>query len=240
MHNASPSCQLALCAHVRACEIDGTVVLLDLRRNRYVGVGGAAARSLVDQVDGWPALPDGMSTASPELCSKVALQLLSQGLLSDLPALRAKEVLIEDPTATLHTPCGPRGADIGLRQVRRFLLSAGLAHWWMHCRSLDAIATAVAARRKRRTKNASEAMDAMSAAIETYQRLRPLVFTARDKCLYDSLALVTFLTTEGLPARWVIGVRTHPFGAHAWVQSGHTVLNDHHEHVGQFRPILVV
>ena len=51
--------------------------------------------------------------------------------------------------------------------------------------------------------NVGEPMAAMSAAIEAYAKLRPLVFTARDKCLYDSLALVAFLGTEGLSASWV-------------------------------------
>jgi hypothetical protein len=35
-------------------------------------------------------------------------------------------------------------------------------------------------------------------------------------------------------------VTTRPFGAHSWVQDGTMVLNDQHEHVRGFRPILVV
>ncbi|WP_431257592.1 lasso peptide biosynthesis B2 protein [Roseateles chitinivorans] len=74
----------------------------------------------------------------------------------------------------------------------------------------------------------------------TFERLRPLAFSARDRCLHDSLSLVFFLFAEGLSARWVIGVKTNPFGAHSWVQSGRIVLNDQHEYVRAFRPILVV
>jgi len=73
-----------------------------------------------------------------------------------------------------------------------------------------------------------------------YERLRPFVFTARDRCLYDSLALLGFLAKERHFPRWVVGVKTSPFGAHSWLQSGGTVVNDHHEYVRRFRPILVV
>jgi hypothetical protein len=67
-----------------------------------------------------------------------------------------------------------------------------------------------------------------------------LLFTAHDRCLHDSLTLVRFLATKRLFPRWVIGVRTRPFAAHSWVQSGPTVLNDVHEHARDYRPILVV
>lgn len=71
-------------------------------------------------------------------------------------------------------------------------------------------------------------------------KLRPLLFTAHDRCLHDSLALVNFLASESVSATWVIGVRTDPFAAHAWVQTGDLVLNDQHEHVRRFRPIVTV
>ena len=80
-----------------------------------------------------------------------------------------------------------------------------------------------------------EVVDAVSA----YLRLRPLLFSARDRCLHDSLTLVTFLAAEGILARWVIGVRVRPFAAHSWVQHEGLVLNDQHERVRGYRPIFV-
>lgn len=77
-------------------------------------------------------------------------------------------------------------------------------------------------------------------AVARFDGLRPLAFTAKDKCLFDSLALTIFLRREGFDARWVIGVIARPFQAHAWVQEGSAVLNDLHENVGRFAPILVV
>lgn len=70
--------------------------------------------------------------------------------------------------------------------------------------------------------------------------MRPLVITSHDKCLHDSLTLVHFLASEHFYPQWVIGVRTRPFAAHSWVQAGPLVLNDVHEYVRGFTPILVV
>ena len=38
----------------------------------------------------------------------------------------------------------------------------------------------------------------------------------------------------GIPAELVLGVRTFPFEAHAWVELDGRVLNDDLDHVGRF------
>jgi len=103
------------------------------------------------------------------------------------------------------------------------------------------VGTAVAARRLRPDPTGHGVdLPRLRAALVTYEKLRPLVFTARDQCLFDSLALMNFLADECLFPRWVVGVKTSPFRAHSWVQFGDTVLNDQHENVRRFRSILVV
>jgi hypothetical protein len=75
----------------------------------------------------------------------------------------------------------------------------------------------------------------------TFRKLRPWLYTARDGCLFDSLAMVDFLYRRSISAVWVIGVRTaNPFAAHSWVQYGDLVLNDDLVKVEEFTPILYV
>jgi hypothetical protein len=57
------------------------------------------------------------------------------------------------------------------------------------------------------------------------------------RCLPHSLALVAFLKRRGSHAQLIFGVRTHPFEAHCWVQSGRVVLCDTVTHVRWFTPI---
>lgn len=133
--------------------------------------------------------------------------------------------------------------DAAIRWLRlsRFAQSAATASAWLQWRSLAAISRIVATRRARMAmRNGPASPDARQELVAAYLRLRPFAFSAHDRCLHDSLALTHFLTAENVFAHWVIGVRTQPFGAHSWVQSGDTVLNDQHEHVRRYQPILVV
>lgn len=64
--------------------------------------------------------------------------------------------------------------------------------------------------------------------------------TANDACLVRSLALACHLRSSGCAAQLMIAVRTDPFAAHCWVQSGDQVLNEDLDAIKAFEPILVV
>lgn len=63
---------------------------------------------------------------------------------------------------------------------------------------------------------------------------------SETQCLRRSLALMHLLLRNGLTAELVIGVKTKPFAAHAWVQAEGHVLNDTVDETRRFTPILVV
>lgn len=237
-----------LAAHVRACRSDDQVILLDLSRSRYMGLGGAAADVLATVVFGWPAAtgsPGAQGAASLEALTQ---RLVAQGLVTmdgpDQPSsLRDAQVTPASSSLNALDAClAPRG---GVRRVGSCLGAALRARFRLRYQSLHAIARAAAMRRERLSRSQGAADDVPRSArlIETvaaYEKFRPLLFTASDQCLLDSLALLDYLSTEGFAPTWVIGVRTRPFNAHAWLQMGDVVLNDQHEHVRHYRPILAV
>jgi len=261
MHLATRPPHVSLSLHVRACECQGQVILLDLRRGRYVGVGRSASAALSRRVRGWPATAEfiGPSPATPAAGAVDSLvqRLIAQGLLTRKLTARAADIAIPPADASPEVPelWGlAEDVELGVRRITRFLGSAARAAWWLRFRSLEAIGQALTARRNRHlhphaampappaaptAATAPTSLAAMQAAALAYERLRPFVFTSHQKCLYDSLALIDFLAGEKLFPHWVIGVKTAPFGAHAWVQCGSTVLNDHIEHVRRYRRILV-
>ena len=57
------------------------------------------------------------------------------------------------------------------------------------------------------------------------------------RCLPRSLALIDFLDRRGATAQLIFGVRTHPFEAHCWVQSGDVILNDTVSRASWYTPI---
>ena len=72
-----------------------------------------------------------------------------------------------------------------------------------------------------------------------FANLRTLTYTKRDECFFDSLALIEYLATLRYFPNWVIGVATHPFMAHCWVQNGRRLLNDSVLRTRLYTPILV-
>lgn len=235
--------RLKLAPHVRACLDGEQVILLDLRCNKYMGIDGRQSGALADQVEGWPSNPECVADRpTPDAVDLLTQRLASQGLLTNTSSPRLPNATVEEATSSFDLETSLDGSSIGARRLACFIHSAATAALWMRFRSLQSIANAVSARRHRLQGVDPDggALAAMWSSTAAYEKLRPLFLTAQDKCLHDSLALVGFLASEGAFPRWVIGVKTRPFGAHSWVQIGATVLNDQHENVRRFRPILVV
>jgi hypothetical protein len=242
-----PAPRLQLAPHVRACESGGQVILLDLRRSRYIAIGGRQLSVLAHAVDGWPASDAAVNESVNESdIATLTKPLLAQGLLAPRPIERStvpsRAAAIEEASASLDAEDAMQDAPVGAARVVRMVRSAAVTATWLRWRSLLSIAGAVAARRARcdTSYQKPDSPQALLAEVAAYEKLRPLLFTTRDRCLHDSLTLVGFLAAAGIFPRWVIGVQTRPFGAHSWVQSGATVLNDHADRVRRFRPILVV
>jgi hypothetical protein len=243
-----------LASHVCICQVDDQIVLLDLRRNRYLSIGAEGASALAHHVEGWSVAGEcADAKATPftlpasRATSALIQRLMQQGLLTreravSRDATRAEVLGLDEPTESIDFAQGDPHSSGSLSHVARFLRSAAVAALWLQCRSLESIAAAVASRGARieRSMPNARAPETVCRSATAYARLRPFGFTAEDRCLRDSLALTNYLAAEGALARWVIGVKIRPFGAHSWVQSGAIVLNDQPDHVRRYTPILVV
>lgn len=256
MGHVNISHKLSLASHVRACECEGHVILLDLRRGRYLGISGGASQLLAQRLQRWPFSSVHAGAAfTTDSTADLLHKLISHGLViaaedasqqdteADIAARANASESIEEASSTIElgpiVSVPPRSRK-RLLQLLNFTRSVASAAFSMRCRSLQSIARSITHRRNRLHSPNAEVIGAMKPAIAAYEALRPFAFTAHAHCMLDSLALVNFLALDGLTPRWVVGVRTGPFAAHSWVQSGHTVLNDQHEFVRQFRPILIV
>lgn len=79
----------------------------------------------------------------------------------------------------------------------------------------------------------------LSAAIQAFRQMRPWVYTAQNRCLFDALILTHYLLHLGFDAVFVIGIHTRPFEAHAWTQIGTQLIDDLPERVKTFTAIVV-
>ena len=246
----------ALAEHVFVCVDDGQVVLLDVRQDRYWALEAARTAGLGTLVAGWPVARAQCDTGArgdePNPCELGAvLELLcGRGLLTE-PNASGKDAT----PVRAHTPVTDFGNQLWATKVVgssrtvtgvagsgwTFLLAAVRARIALRLWPFERIIGRVR-RRKLARAGRTQALDAELTRdlVAAFVRRRVFLFSSRNECLHDSLALLEFLARYGLYPDWVFGVQTRPFAAHCWVQQDGVVLNDSLEHVIGYTPIMVV
>lgn len=235
-------------SHVRACSTATGTVLLDLRRNRYFGVGRKETTVLRSLAGNWQSLASASvsfaADAEPlpiEDAVRIADKLVEAGLLSTSAPEAAAFTPMPVDLDSLLTSVGheiERKASIRWRHLVSFVRACSWARRSVRSRSLYVVAEDIG-----RQKSAAGAPFEAERAIELvgiFRRLRPHTFGARDQCLFHALALVRFLASHGVYPTWVIGVRTKPWAAHSWVQHGTLLLDANPEQVCEYTPILAI
>lgn len=233
---------LALAPHVRACRVDDQVILLDLIHGRYHGVAGPQVDALAEFVQGWPtASQPAMAPRENSLQPQSAGPLIERGLV--IPG-HGRPIAVErlpEPAVAIEGWGESSTQGFGVGKWLQLIGGASWSAFQLRTCTLERIARTVAFRRLVHAGPDAQAVnpERLQSTVSAYRRARPIVMTSKDRCLLDSLALIRFLAAERLFPHWVIGVKTRPFGAHAWVQLGALVLNDRLERVRRFTPILV-
>jgi len=235
----------ALADHVFVCLNGEHLVLLDLKEDRYWALEAAQTAGLGSLVDGWPVknadVAQSADSPSPE-ATAAAEVLLGRGLLThgippgkDATPVTAIVPMRELVSETDTSPGPPLGSWL------RFFTASALAKLALRTWPFERVIQRVKRRKQLLGANASP-LDAEQARklVEAFARYRVFLFSSKNECLYDSLALLEFLARYRIYPDWVFGVQTRPFAAHCWVQHGDIVFNDTVEHVSGYTPIMVV
>jgi transglutaminase superfamily protein len=213
-----------LAAHVYACETADYVVLLDMQRHRYLGVSRDDLHALLESIAANPAETD----AGQELMRTMS----ALGMLAVAPASSSARPT-ELATRSLYEGFVPFDIRLDIRtsiDVLLALAEAKVALWNGNLeRYLD--------KNRNRAVSQNTDLSRLRGLVASYLHCRAWLFTAAGECLLDSLTLHGFMSRYGIATSMVIGVRTSPFGAHAWVQSGDYILNDELETVSAYERI---
>lgn len=213
---------LFLAPHVHAVAIGDDLVFLDVSADAYfclVGAAGAIALgpdgSLVpvDPESAEPLLEAGLAANAPSGPRRRPPPKPSR----DLPSAERRARLAE--VAALGRACIATAAAFRLDRFDRLVAKAADA--------------------RERARRPRGACDAVLEASAVFARLRPWS-PVGGVCLKRSYLQLRYLRRLGLDADWVIGVRTWPFMAHCWLQSGSVALDDDVERLVAYTPILVV
>ena len=229
----------SLADHVFVCVNDEHVVLLDLKQDRYWALEADKTAPLVGLVPGWPVSPT-PGEVQPEEAQEVAAALLDQGILAgDAAGKDATPVAISPPARELLPDHEYRRTPLRLGTVLKFVSAALAAKIALRWAPFEKVVRNFGAR-KRSGSAAAQTLDVERARglVATFFRLRIFVFSSKNECLFNSLALLGFLERHGVYADWVFGVQARPFAAHCWVQKDEIVFNDTVEHVSGYTPIM--
>ncbi|MGH8293945.1 MAG: lasso peptide biosynthesis B2 protein [Steroidobacteraceae bacterium] len=113
------------------------------------------------------------------------------------------------------------------------------ARWALRSTAMYSIVEAISERKRKPPATGTKEWRKAAELTEVFLHYRPL-FPWDYRCLFDSLALIRFLSRFNLYPDWVFGVQDDPFRAHCWVQAGGRVLNDDLEHVRSYTAIMMV
>lgn len=216
----------ALPGHVHVCVLEEDIVFLDLASGEYsslVGVSGA-----IRLVDDGEVIAIDDETLAAELAAARLIEPATRHL--PRPRRRASERLrdLSGDDQLSSTRCS-------LGEIAQILLNSV---WLFHRRSLaELVQYAQLADRQARPGP----QDAEALAMHVQAFWRALAFVPfQGECLYRAFLLLLYLRRGGFDAQWVFGVRTWPFHAHCWLQSGELVLDDSVDRLVAYQPILAV
>jgi hypothetical protein len=224
--------QYFLAEQVYFCTTAHGAVFLDLREDKYFGVDAHLLNALREQ-----------APLACEEARQLAVQLLERAVITldrnqgkDMSPVRvepAQQVLfdIDDETPVVIRP----------HHVARFLAASATAALRLKSRRLQQTLHEIRLRKQRNAQRAPAFdVERVRQLIRIYRFLCPLVYGARDRCLFDSCVVVEFLAAYLLFPTWVFGVSTAPFMAHCWVQHSGYLLNDNPMRVSCYTPIMAV
>lgn len=237
--------QYLLPNHVFVCLNGDHVVFLDVRADKYLSIKAAQANALAAHVRGWPVLGEPPKrTGEPQSASgeKLLGRLLERKLLTMSPEVgkAATPVAVVVPTDTLTGDNYEGQPNIRLGDILNFLKASLVATFLLKFTSLERVVTRVHRRNRVNASPSGLTSPECGRLIAAFFRLRPILFTSRDQCLFESFALSEFLSRHGVYPKWVFAVQADPFFAHCWLQLENTVLNDSIEDVRAMTPILEI
>jgi hypothetical protein len=221
-------------------------ILLDLRRDEYLTLNQDQATILREilRVPGSNSPDDGATIpgSNAEDLSNSIRTLLARGIITTDPTSGKRATQVELHPA--DSACAESGsipsARHSLHRAWHFLLA--YVRTWLALRFGSLDRTIAVIERRKRKHQASQQLPAytLQELTQAFLLMRPLFYTQKDKCLFDSVTLVHFLAAYGVFPELVFGIRTRPFEAHAWVQTGNCSLNYPAENVRGYIPIMAI
>jgi hypothetical protein len=211
---------------VSCCRLDGGFVFLDRKADRYLFLGGAFAETF-DRI--------ASQAATVAADTRRRDSLIAAGILEGAPEARVAVCVSVSPRESLLDRLPARiGMGKRLAAAARVEGSRCALRLLGLNRTLAAIES-----RKGRLVEKPVSHEVIASVVAPFAA--PGWFRKADgECLRRSIGLIHALTSQGIPATLVMGVKLRPFAAHCWVQNDLLLLNERYDRVRDFTPILTL
>ena len=208
------------------CDCDGRLVFLDIAADRYFCLGPALETSFRS----WAASP------AVDADHRDFSLLRERGLLvrAQEGVLDARAASLPRATQDLCTERSPRPRDVAEALLAEFAASVRLRTRPI-AKALPRPDTGTAP-----AELAAYVVSLRAEQIAAAFARSALILGSSGRCLVRAIAAKSVCRRSGLVVDLVLGVRLNPFGAHAWVQHGNSVLVGDYEEARQFTPILSI
>lgn len=222
--------------HIHACRCGSHVIFLDTTQEHYTAVTWPAGDL--------PFLCTGESAWRGRFVVDVHSQpyvdeLLDRGLLTRTrPSENGFVAVAAEPATRLVAEDELEPRSIRLVHIAQFVA----ARWCARRLLKRPLFESIQRFRRRKARVSGEVFDlpTLRRLVNAYQCLRPLGAAHERADLFDSYALLEFLSARDQYVSFVLGITTVPLRKHAWLQADHYVLNEEPAFVRGFKPILVV
>jgi hypothetical protein len=225
------------------------LAFLDLTRNRYSGIGCTDSLILSGYVEGLPTLDIwradvGESLNDDSRGAALVESLSRSGILTLNPIARSEivstRVSLDGALASIGYEINDE-ASVGFGEIALFLYCLVCSAVSLHVIPLRHMLRRIYYRRVAAMSNGyAFSLSGTSKLVATFQAIRPYVFLPKDRCLLHALTLIKYLACHGQYPMLILGVKTDPWGAHAWVQHGTFLLDCTPEQVCGLEQILGV
>jgi hypothetical protein len=205
---------------------DGGAILLDLVHDRYLALDEEAAAI-------WRLISHaaGDASADADTVMRHILAWRSRGLVVEERSSRTVQSKPIGRAAVVEYPfdadARPRPADVWFALYNR---------WWAD-RALTRRGIAEALRRlahAARVRRPVPPLSTCARVVAGHRRVGGWFAYRGHDCLPRSLALARALRMTGFDADLCIGVRTFPFGAHAWVELGDAAVDETPDRISEY------
>ena len=228
-----------LANHAFVCGIGPDIIILDLRHHRYFLFEREFWEPIARDIGGWPeSIASRIRGLAPD--RTVLAELLEDELLT-VDGCRGKNAApasMRLPTTALMEDFSIESPRIRPAHVATFIVAIVSALIDFRFRPLEKLVARTRRNRQRLKPQANPDIATLRELTEIFRRLRPFFFASSGHSLFESLALLHFLSRYRIHPTWVFGVRSAPFEAHCWLQMAEVACNDPLDRIRRYTPIM--